>query len=145
MEDKDLKLNLELPDNLPTFEADEFKLEQLFVNLIDNAVKYTETGSISIRADKQENNIMFTISDTGIGIPKNDLSRIFERFYVVDKSRSRRVGGTGLGLSIVKHIVLLHHGHIVVESVKKKGTTFFITLPVKAGDFQKNYSHNNDT
>jgi len=131
MEEKNLKLNLELPDNLPTIEADEFKLEQLFVNLIDNAVKYTESGSISVRADKCEDSITFIISDTGIGIPKNDLSRIFERFYVVDKSRSRRVGGTGLGLSIVKHIILLHHGRIEVESIKKKGTAFHITLPIK--------------
>lgn len=136
MEEKRLELYLELPDDLPLIEADEFKLEQLFVNLIDNAVKYTESGSISIRAEKFANSLVFTITDTGIGIPKNDLSRIFERFYVVDKSRSRRVGGTGLGLSIVKHIVLLHHGHIDVESIKKKGTTFHITLPLKSGSFQ---------
>lgn len=132
MEEKNLELYLELPDNLPVMEADEFKLEQLFVNLIDNAVKYTEAGSISIKAEASAGNIVFTVSDTGIGIPKNDLSRIFERFYVVDKSRSRRVGGTGLGLSIVKHIVLLHHGHIDVESMKKKGTTFQIVLPAKS-------------
>ncbi|BFN37443.1 ATP-binding protein [Fidelibacter multiformis] len=131
MEAKGLELILNLPDHLPSLEADEFKLEQLFVNLIDNAVKYTETGSITISARADETSIYFSIADTGIGIPEDDLNRIFERFYVVDKSRSRRVGGTGLGLSIVKHIVLLHQGYISVNSEKKKGTEFLITLPLR--------------
>ncbi len=130
MDAKGLELNLKLPDTLPSLEADEFKLEQLFVNLIDNAVKYTEIGSVTVSAQADSHSIHFFVSDTGIGIPTEDLSRIFERFYVVDKSRSRRVGGTGLGLSIVKHIVLLHHGTLSVDSEKKKGTTFHIALPL---------------
>jgi len=131
MDAKGLELILNLPNHLPFLEADEFKLEQLFVNLIDNAVKYTEKGSVTISAHADETSVYFSIADTGIGIPADDLNRIFERFYVVDKSRSRRVGGTGLGLSIVKHIVLLHQGNISVNSEKKKGTEFLITLPLR--------------
>lgn len=109
--------------------GDPFRLEQLFINLIDNAVKYTEQGGITIRLETSARNVVITISDTGIGIPKEHLGRVFERFYVVDKSRSRRLGGTGLGLAIVKHIVTLHQGTISVASVPCQGTTFTITFP----------------
>jgi two-component system phosphate regulon sensor histidine kinase PhoR len=118
---------------LPTITADPFKVEQLFVNLLDNAIKYTEKGEIRVAMAASNEHVVIRISDTGIGIPNQDLPRIFERFYVVDKSRSRKFGGTGLGLSIVKHIVLLHNGHIDVESSPGVGTTFSITLPVNQG------------
>ena len=101
----------------------------MFINLIDNAAKYTEKGKLSIRLKKHDHGVIVEIEDTGIGIPEGDLSRIFERFYVVDKSRSREQEGTGLGLSIVKHIVLLHKGKISVESTEGKGTTFTILFP----------------
>ena len=111
-------------------QADRFKLEQVFINLIDNAVKYTDEGEIIITIDDDETNLIFRISDSGNGIAEEHLSRLFERFYVVDKSRSRKMGGTGLGLSIAKHIVNLHNGTIDVESELGKGTTFIIKLPL---------------
>lgn len=116
------------PD-LPIIKGDPFKLEQVFVNLIDNAMKYMEKGGITITISAHEKNIIVTVKDTGSGIPPEHLPRIFERFYVVDKSRSKKLGGTGLGLSIVKHIILLHNGTISVESAPDKGTTFTIALP----------------
>jgi two-component system phosphate regulon sensor histidine kinase PhoR len=129
---KKLELSVEVSKNLPKIEGDSFKLEQMFINLIDNAVKYTEKGSIAIRCKEQDNFLICQIQDTGIGMSEEHLSRIFERFYVVDKSRSRGLGGTGLGLSIVKHIVKLHNGEIHVESSIGKGTTISIKLPVQA-------------
>lgn len=109
--------------------VDPFRMQQVFINLLDNAYKYTEQGGVTINIGKEKETIVITVQDTGIGIPKNDLGRIFERFYVVDKSRTRTVGGTGLGLSIVKHIVLLHGGTIEVESSPLLGTKFIIRLP----------------
>lgn len=105
------------------------RMKQLLINLLDNAIKYTEQGSIEIRCREQASMLVISIKDSGIGMEKEDLSRIFERFYRVDKSRSREKGGTGLGLSIVKHIVELYHGTIHVESKVGKGTLFEIQLP----------------
>lgn len=128
---KGLKLNLELDENLPIIDADPFQLEQVFINLIDNAVKYTEKGSITIKAYPAGEYLKIEFSDTGIGISEKDIPRLFERFYVADKSRSRSLGGTGLGLSIVKHIVQLHRGQIDIQSGIGSGTRFIVTLPVK--------------
>ncbi len=127
---KGLKSSLEIAKNVSKIKADPFKLEQLFINLIENAIKYTEKGEINIVVKKDKKSVLVEVSDTGIGIARKHLSRIFERFYVVDKSRSRELGGTGLGLSIVKHIVQLHEGEISVESTLGKGTKFIIVLPV---------------
>lgn len=127
---KGLSLDVKINDDVPEISADRFKLEQLFINLIDNAVKYTEKGNITINVSKNGGNVRLDVSDSGIGISREDIERIFERFYVVDKSRSRQTGGTGLGLSIVKHIVLLHNGAINVTSTPAAGTTFTITLPI---------------
>ena len=129
IEDKGLFLELDL-DEVPTIQGDTFKLEQMLVNLIDNAIKYTDKGGIEISLKDGKNYVKIGVKDTGIGIPREDIERIFERFYVVDKSRSRKLGGTGLGLSIVKHIVLLHNGKIEVESTPGKGTKFTILLPI---------------
>ncbi|MBU0710501.1 cell wall metabolism sensor histidine kinase WalK [bacterium] len=126
---KKLQLEWEIADELSIISCDPFKLEQVFINLLDNAIKYTDKGKIKIRFSQISNNTLIEIEDTGIGIPEEHLSRIFERFYTVDKSRSRRLGGTGLGLSIAKHIVLLHNGRIDVESTPGTGTTFSILLP----------------
>ena len=128
--DKGLVLKLDIGNDIPVIKADAYRLEQLFINLLDNAVKYTEQGSIRITARAEKNSLIIEIEDTGIGIPKEHLPRIFERFYVADKSRSRKSGGTGLGLSIVKHIVLLHNGTIAVTSVQGSGTRFIITFPL---------------
>lgn len=113
-------------------EADEDRLRQIIMNLLANGINYTPEGgrvTLSVLAPDNDH-IRFQISDTGIGIPKKDLSRIFERFYRVDKARSRSSGGTGLGLSIVKHLVELHKGTVSVTSTVGVGTTFTIDLPV---------------
>ena len=129
LKDKRLSLVVDLKENLPTIKADSFKLEQMMLNLLDNAIKYTDHGEIAVSAGVQENRVRIQVRDTGIGIPKENIPRIFERFYVVDKSRSRKSGGTGLGLSIVKHIVFLHQGTIGIESIPSEGTTVTVTLP----------------
>ena len=131
IEDKGLSFRVDLFEAPKTIEGDEFLLQEMLINLIDNAVKYTDQGEIRIVVQKSDDRVIFRIIDTGIGIPEESLTRIFERFYVVDKSRSRRSGGTGLGLSIVKHIVLLHSGTINVNSSSGSGTVFTISLPIK--------------
>ncbi|MEN6337842.1 MAG: ATP-binding protein, partial [Phycisphaerales bacterium] len=115
--------DVEAPINAPL-------LEQAIVNLIDNAVKYSEPGtSVEVRVDRRGEEIVISVKDAGCGIPAEHLSRVFERFYVVDKSRSRKLGGTGLGLAIVKHIAQVHGGYVTVESILGKGSTFAIHLP----------------
>jgi two-component system phosphate regulon sensor histidine kinase PhoR len=108
------------------------RLEQAFVNLLDNAVKFNRPGGeVRIETDQiRDGKARITISDTGIGIPSEDLPRIFERFYRVDKAHSREVGGTGLGLSIVKHVIERMEGTISVESQLGKGSAFTVVLPV---------------
>jgi len=130
LKEKSLSFNMDIDAMLPLIKADSFKLEQMFINLIDNAIKYTEKGSIKISLKEIEGKIEIVIEDTGIGIANEHLSRIFERFYVVDKSRSKKLGGTGLGLSIVKHVVMLHNGFIDVKSSSGNGTKFIIMLPL---------------
>ena len=130
LREKGLSLTISADQALPVIMADAFKLEQVFVNLIDNAIKYTEKGGITISLLQRNGHVLIEIQDTGIGIPREHLPRIFERFYVVDASRSKQLGGTGLGLSIVKHIVLLHSGAIEVTSTPGQGTKIIITLPV---------------
>ncbi|WP_201003968.1 two-component system histidine kinase PnpS [Paenibacillus glycanilyticus] len=128
---KSIKLQLEMEHGLYV-EADEDRLRQIMMNVIANGVNYTpEGGKVSVHIESiDEDHIRIQISDTGIGIPKKDLPRIFERFYRVDKARSRSSGGTGLGLSIVKHLVELHKGTIAVTSAVGVGSTFVIELPV---------------
>ncbi len=130
LKEKNLLLKFNADRNLPLIKADPFKLEQVFVNLIDNAVKYTEKGEVVISLRHNNETVIIEIQNTGVCIPQEHLSRIFERFYVVDSSRSRKLGGTGLGLSIVKHIVLLHNGKIDVKIIPGTGTNFIVTLPV---------------
>ncbi len=126
---KKLSVEVHADPTLPPIKGDAFKLEQMFINIIDNAVKHTEKGSLTILIGKRAESLIIEIKDTGIGIPEEHIPRIFERFYVVDKSRSRKLGGTGLGLSIVKHIALLHNGSVSVESTVGEGTTFSVILP----------------
>jgi two-component system, OmpR family, phosphate regulon sensor histidine kinase PhoR len=109
--------------------GDRDKLEQVFVNLIDNAIKYTkEGGQIKVQLAADGDCLTVAVEDNGIGIPKDDVERVFERFYRVDKAHSRKVGGTGLGLSIAKHIVLVHNGQIHIESEPGMGTKVIVTL-----------------
>ncbi|MCK4790148.1 MAG: HAMP domain-containing protein [Desulfobacteraceae bacterium] len=120
------KINSRIPDAL----ADETFITQVFLNLIDNAVKYTEeNGAVSVTAAEEREFIKVNVSDNGIGISEKDLPRVFERFYCVDKARSRQMRGTGLGLSIVKHIVEEHGGQVAVKSVLGQGSTFIFTIP----------------
>ena len=126
---KDLLLKVEAPDNLPPVMGDPFKLEQVFINLLDNAIKYTDAGGVTITMALSGDAVTAKVSDTGTGIPQEHIPRIFERFYVADKSRSKKLGGTGLGLSIVKHIVLLHNGTVRAESTTGKGSAFIVSLP----------------
>jgi two-component system phosphate regulon sensor histidine kinase PhoR len=134
-EKKRISLQAEVPEEL-YMEADEDKLRQILMNLLANAINYTQDGGrVRVVVDhhelsKEEETISFTVTDTGMGIPKKDLPRIFERFYRVDKARSRISGGTGLGLSIVKHLVDLHHGSLSVESELNIGSSFRVELPM---------------
>jgi len=126
---KDITVMAELPDVLPSVMGDRDRLEQVVVNLIDNAIKYTPSGGeVSITAEANGAEVCVNVSDTGIGIPSDDISRIFERFYRVDKARSRALGGTGLGLAIVKHIIQGHNGRLDVKSELGKGSTFSFFL-----------------
>ncbi len=123
-------LEIECPQTLSPVSGDEEKLERALSNLIHNAVKFTpEEGKIKVCAREEVAQVKISVSDTGIGIAEDELPRIFERFYRVDKSRSRKEGGTGLGLSIVKHIAQVHGGSVSVESRVNKGSTFTLSLP----------------
>lgn len=128
---KGISLKMDMTPGLYV-EADEDRLRQIIMNLLSNGINYTpEGGHVTVEVTSHdEDHIVIAISDSGIGIPKKDLPRIFERFYRVDKARSRSSGGTGLGLSIVKHLVDLHKGSISVESTLGVGSTFTIELPV---------------
>lgn len=110
--------------------ADEDRISQVIINLVDNAINYTpEKGSVSLDVYKEDAKVKIEVSDTGIGIPEKELPRIFERFYRIDKARSRESGGTGLGLAIVKHIVEVHDGEILIDSKVDEGTTITVCLP----------------
>ncbi|MBN2604868.1 MAG: hypothetical protein JXR62_03500 [Bacilli bacterium] len=110
---------------------DKNKMGQVILNLIKNAITYTDSGEITVTGVIHENNYILSIQDTGIGIMQSDVEKIFKRFYRVDAARSRDSGGSGLGLSICKNVVMKHGGNINVESVVSKGTTFIITIPIK--------------
>jgi two-component system, OmpR family, sensor histidine kinase SenX3 len=113
-----------------TVRGDETQLTSMFTNLVDNAVKYTPPGGrVEVTGGLEGSEIVIRVSDTGIGIPEGKLPRIFERFYRVDKARSKATGGTGLGLSIVKHIAENHGGRVTVESTSGEGSTFTVYLP----------------
>ena len=113
--------------------GDPRSLKQIFINLINNAIVYTPAGGVvSVELLEDKYNAYIKVSDTGIGISKEEIPRIFERFYRVDKARSRNTGGTGLGLSIVKHLVEAHQGTITVDSEVGEGTTFTVVLPKSA-------------
>jgi two-component system phosphate regulon sensor histidine kinase PhoR len=128
----DVRMTAEVPPSLGVL-ANYDQIEQVLVNLIDNAIKYTPAkGKVHITAQRGDNQIAVIVSDTGIGIQRKHQPRIFERFYRVDKARSRQSGGTGLGLSIVKHIVESHGGQVTVDSELGRGSTFSFSLPVES-------------
>jgi two-component system phosphate regulon sensor histidine kinase PhoR len=129
--EKDLRISVNLQQPLPDIAADRRRLAEVLQNLLDNAMQYTPSGGqIMVSASAKGDEVTFTVSDTGIGIPRADQFRIFERFYRVDVARSREVGGTGLGLSIAKHLVEVHGGRIWVESDVGQGSQFHFTVPI---------------
>lgn len=117
-------------DEETEMKADKERIKQVIVNLLDNAIHYTpENGKVELSLDSTADFIHIKIADTGIGIDEKSIPRIFERFYRIDKARSRNTGGTGLGLAIVKHIVEVHDGKIEVESEVNQGTIIHVYLP----------------
>jgi len=133
---KNLELSKQIDPGLPPLFGDFDRLQQLFINLIDNAVKYTPPGGkITFTGCRTTTGfVQLCVSDTGCGIPEKDIPRLTERFYRVDKARSRELGGTGLGLAIVKHIVQAHQGKLEIESLGQKGTTVRVHLPTLQQD-----------
>jgi two-component system, OmpR family, phosphate regulon sensor histidine kinase PhoR len=129
--EKDIAVSVKLPDSLPDIAGDRRRLAEILQNLLDNATQYTlAEGQIILSAQARDAEVIFTVADTGIGIPKADQSRIFERFYRVDAARSREAGGTGLGLAIAKHLVEVHGGHIWVDSEVGQGSQFHFSIPI---------------
>jgi two-component system phosphate regulon sensor histidine kinase PhoR len=127
---KNLKVIVDLPPDAQTIWADETRLQEVLYNLLENAVKYSrENGEIRLQVERRESETVFCVSDEGVGISKDQLPRIFERFYRADKARSRELGGTGLGLAIVKHIAQLHGGRVEAESELGRGTTIRVVVP----------------
>ena len=130
LEESGVVLEWDTPETLPKVNVDRQLFTQVFVNLIDNAIKYTpDGGAIRVSAEVAGDELIVRMADTGIGIPLESQSRVFERFYRVDKGRAREMGGTGLGLAITKHIVLRHGGRIWLESTLGQGTVFHVALP----------------
>ena len=128
-EEKDIHVELSCPEGLKA-ELNALLMEQAIVNLVDNAIKYSDPGStVEVVIEQKEEFISILVKDWGCGIPAIHISRLFERFYRVDKARSRELGGTGLGLAIVKHIAMAHNGHVDVNSVEGKGSVFAIRIP----------------
>jgi len=127
---KDITVSIDCPEDL-TARVDPILMEQAIINLVDNAVKYNPEGSqIAIAVTRQNHSLDIVIKDNGIGIDKEHLPKIFNRFYRIDRGRSRNEGGTGLGLAIVKHIIQYHNGKIDVDSTKGSGSCFKISIPV---------------
>ena len=129
--EKKITIHNNVRENFPMIRADKDKLTQIFVNILDNAVKFTpESGRITIAAKEADAYTAVSISDTGIGVPRDEIQRLGERFYRVDRSRSRDLGGTGLGLSIVKHLMIAHGGRMEIESELGRGTTVSLLFPL---------------
>lgn len=136
--EKEVEVSVSLPEGLLLIEGDLYRLKQIFINLISNALTYTpKGGSVNVKVKKHDQFVQVIVSDTGIGMKKEEIPRIFERFYRVDRARSRNSGGTGLGLAIVKHLVEAHKGQISVSSKIGEGTTFTVKLYKKYQGSQK--------
>jgi signal transduction histidine kinase len=135
--EKKLALEVDVPPDLPHGRGDERRLTQVLLNLVSNAIKFTEAGSVRIRASVEDGSFVVAVTDTGVGIAPEDQARVFEEFQQVDSSSTRKKGGTGLGLAIARRIVELHGGRIWVESTPGQGSTFLFTLPMRVGAREK--------
>ena len=132
--EKSQTLSYEPTNAIPVVLGNSDRLEQVITNVITNALKYTpDGGDILVSTMHMFNNVIIKVKDNGIGIPQKDIEHIFERFYRVDKARSRQMGGTGLGLAIAKEIVEAHGGTISIKSKPRQGTTVMIKIPVSKG------------
>lgn len=119
-----------VPDDLPPIRGDEERLDQLLMNLLHNAIKFSpDGGTVTITTDEHPDGVVISVNDQGVGIPRKDQARVFERFYKVDRARQRGLGGTGLGLAIARHIAEAHGGRIWLESTEGEGSTFSFSLP----------------
>src|SRR6202011_2155293 len=139
--EKKLALRVEMPNNLPVGRGDERRLTQVLLNLVGNAIKFTDQGEVAIKASAANGSYTLSGHDTGPGIAESDRTKIFEEFQQADSSATKKKGGTGLGLSISKRIIELHGGKIWVESEIGKGATFSITLPVKVEQQKAEQQH----
>ena len=130
LKNQEIKLNVK--QNMPLIQGDRHRIDQILINIIGNAIKYTaERGRISVQLYCERDYVIISVEDNGIGIPEQDISRIFERFYRVDKARSRQMGGTGLGLAIAKEIAVLHGGNITAKSKLGRGTQIYVEFPIR--------------
>ena len=128
--EKNLALKVELPNDLPTAHGDERRLTQVLLNIVGNAIKFTDSGEVAIKAAARNGAYTLSVRDTGPGIDPADQTKIFEEFQQADNSSTKKKGGTGLGLSIARRIVAMHGGRIWVESERGAGSTFFLEVPV---------------
>jgi signal transduction histidine kinase len=131
---KGLRLDYDVPETALAASCDPVRVRQILVNLVGNAVKFTVSGSVRVRALQRADVCEIAVEDTGPGIPQEDIPRIWEQFHQVDGSLTRRAGGTGLGLAITRELVLLHEGTVTCDSVVGVGSTFTVRLPVARGD-----------
>ncbi|SMF86059.1 Signal transduction histidine kinase [Paenibacillus uliginis N3/975] len=138
VKEKGLNLQANYGSDIPLIRGDGLRMEQIFINMLDNAVRYTESGDVTVSLHSDANQVTMTIEDTGIGIPEDELPFLFDRFYRVEKSRSRQYGGTGLGLSIAKKLIDLQGGEIHVSSTTGVGTRFDICFPL-SGSQEEDY------
>jgi signal transduction histidine kinase len=134
---KGLKFTAELQDNLPMAHGDARRVSQVLLNLVGNAIKFTDEGEVEIRATLDEGQFMLTVRDTGPGIAEADQERIFDEFQQIDNSNTRKKDGTGLGLAISKRMVEMQGGTISVDSALSQGSTFLVVLPVHVDEMRE--------
>ncbi len=136
VKDKEVTLHQDVPEELPTIWADPTRVRQVVLNLVSNACKFTERGTVTTRVKADDEKVTVSVTDTGMGIPKDHMGQVFEEFTQIDASTTRKVGGTGLGLPISRRFIEMHQGRIWVESTPGKGSTFSFCIPIKPPDKQ---------
>lgn len=132
IQNRGLTFHVIVPDDLPILSLDKLRIRQVIINLLGNAIRFTDTGAITLRIERQDTAVAIRVADTGIGIKQEDLARVFEEFQQLDGSLTRRFGGSGLGLTLSRQFAIMHDGHLTVESagIPGQGSTFTLTLPL---------------